>query len=490
MKKFLILSVDMVLIISAIFFLPTSIETKAKNISALSDTNSRVIHIDGADYGNNFTPNGTASINENLGTLTEKGDTHSSGNTLLNTKIDMSQSFTLKGQVNLGDASQNNNNGGGSDGISFVFQPGDTNTVGGAYGIGGLKESFGFRLDTWFTATTSVDYDPDPIEFASDKNNPKNGVGYSFGAFMDGRTGIVQTISNGSLQISEPSSNQFKDVEVDYDGSTKILTVIYEGKAFSQNITSLLGDHKAMSFGISASAGYLTNLQQFKLSSFDYTVAQGTVVTHYVDDTGMPIADDDIQQGDQGSPWATQQKDIPGYSFKEIQGNPTGNYTANDQEVTYVYTRSPVAGGDVTAKYVDTDGQTISENVVKSGNVGENYTTEQKEIDGYTFKEVQGNPSGQFTDQPQTVIYVYDKVEESQPVTPEKQDPPQPESPQHGDSIQVQSQIEKTTTEVAPLPKTGDQTAETSLLMGLGTILFLLSGYVLRRTKNEKKNES
>ncbi|WP_285132019.1 MucBP domain-containing protein, partial [Lactococcus petauri] len=59
----------------------------------------------------------------------------------------------------------------------------------------------------------------------------------------------------------------------------------------------------------------------------------------------------------------------------------------------------PVKGGDVTAKYIDTDGNKISDDIVKTGSVGETYKTEQKEIDGYTFKEVQGNMSGQFTDQ-------------------------------------------------------------------------------------------
>ncbi|MDG4977660.1 MucBP domain-containing protein, partial [Lactococcus lactis] len=43
---------------------------------------------------------------------------------------------------------------------------------------------------------------------------------------------------------------------------------------------------------------------------------------------------------------------------------------------------NPTVGGDVTAKYVDTDGNKISDDVVKSGNVGDAYTTEQKTIAG------------------------------------------------------------------------------------------------------------
>ncbi|MCT3091813.1 LPXTG cell wall anchor domain-containing protein [Lactococcus lactis] len=54
-------------------------------------------------------------------------------------------------------------------------------------------------------------------------------------------------------------------------------------------------------------------------------------------------------------------------------------------------------------------GKNISEDVVITGNIGEKYTTEQKVIEGYVFKEVQGTPSGQFTDRDQTVTYIYTK---------------------------------------------------------------------------------
>ncbi|WP_282799477.1 MucBP domain-containing protein, partial [Lactococcus lactis] len=45
-----------------------------------------------------------------------------------------------------------------------------------------------------------------------------------------------------------------------------------------------------------------------------------------------------------------------------------------------------------------------------SGNIGDNYTTDQKAIDGYTFKEVQGKTTGVFTNQAQNITYVYTKA--------------------------------------------------------------------------------
>ncbi|PFT72935.1 hypothetical protein COK70_31700, partial [Bacillus thuringiensis] len=69
----------------------------------------------------------------------------------------------------------------------------------------------------------------------------------------------------------------------------------------------------------------------------------------------------------------TLQNKNDGYTFKEVKGNPTGAFTDKEQTVTYVYTKNPVAGGSVTARYVDDKGNTISDNVVKTGNIGESY---------------------------------------------------------------------------------------------------------------------
>ncbi|EIQ7097483.1 BspA family leucine-rich repeat surface protein, partial [Enterococcus faecalis] len=74
------------------------------------------------------------------------------------------------------------------------------------------------------------------------------------------------------------------------------------------------------------------------------------------------------------------------------------SYNGNTMADTYVWQPKSSEAAPVTVKYVDEQGNSISDNVVLTGNVGDNYTTEQKEITGYTFKEVQGNPTGTFTD--------------------------------------------------------------------------------------------
>lgn len=77
----------------------------------------------------------------------------------------------------------------------------------------------------------------------------------------------------------------------------------------------------------------------------------------------------------------------------------------------YVKTTEMVAG-DVTAKYVDEDGNEIADQEVFSGNIGDSYTTEQKDVTGYEFKEMHddsADATGTFKREPQEVIYVYTK---------------------------------------------------------------------------------
>ncbi|WP_436696694.1 MucBP domain-containing protein, partial [Lactiplantibacillus plantarum] len=68
------------------------------------------------------------------------------------------------------------------------------------------------------------------------------------------------------------------------------------------------------------------------------------------------------------------------------------------------------AGQPVTAKYQDQDGKSIHPDVVHSGYLGDNYSTEQLVIDGYTFKAVQGDVSGTFGTSAKTVTYVYERT--------------------------------------------------------------------------------
>ena len=140
-------------------------------------------------------------------------------------------------------------------------------------------------------------------------------------------------------------------------------------------------------------------------------VAGKDVTVKYEDESGKSIADEETLQGKVGEDYNSVQKDIEGYTFKEVKDdNASGKFTDQAQTVIYIYTKNPVAGKDVTVKYEDESGKSIADEETLQGNIGEEYNSIQKDIDGYTFKEVKDdNASGKFTDQAQTVIYIYTK---------------------------------------------------------------------------------
>ena len=109
--------------------------------------------------------------------------------------------------------------------------------------------------------------------------------------------------------------------------------------------------------------------------------------------------------GYEGDAYTTEQLAIDGYTFKTVQGNATGTFTDATQTVTYIYTRN--TGKAVTVQYQDENGKTIHPDATLNGFLGDTYTTEQLAIDGYTFKAVQGNTTGTFTDTPQIITYIY-----------------------------------------------------------------------------------
>ncbi|EKA2552550.1 MucBP domain-containing protein [Listeria monocytogenes] len=73
-------------------------------------------------------------------------------------------------------------------------------------------------------------------------------------------------------------------------------------------------------------------------------------------------------------------------------------------------TPTPVEKGTVTVNYQDELGNALAPKETLEGDVGKAYTTEEKQINGYDFKEVIGNASGKFTKTAQTVTYKYTKT--------------------------------------------------------------------------------
>ncbi|HEY0222641.1 MAG TPA: MucBP domain-containing protein [Lactovum miscens] len=369
---------------------------------------NRTVTVYPIDFLNYFQENGSAAnYPYDTGTYTQTLTPNTGnqvGNVTLKNKIDMSQDFSFTGQVNLGDK---NSAQGGADGIGFLFQPGDVNVVGapgGALGIGGVQGAFGFKLDTFYNPDVgNPDFSTDPAQFG-----PTRG-GNAFGTFVDGLNGQAKTIDSSAQDIPAPSNNDFVDFTVQYNGTSKIMTVNYGTQIWEQDVSALIGTNKAMSFSISASTGGQMNLQQLRNIVFTYTIAQGTVISNYVDDQGNIISNPISTSGDINTDYTTNQLTIPGYTFKEVNGDPVdGQYTANDQIVNYIYTRNQ---GTIDVTYIDdVTGQTLKTDSL-AGGTGDasNYTTSDAissyETQGYDLvSDNYPTEETSFTDTPQHYV--------------------------------------------------------------------------------------
>lgn len=103
----------------------------------------------------------------------------------------MNTSFTLTGQINLGNRTSSQ---GGADGIGLAFHTGNITDIGksGAnLGIGGLQNVIGFKLDTYHNGYRTPQANEDGAKVASTEPNgygwdtdPDGTLFPQFGAFV------------------------------------------------------------------------------------------------------------------------------------------------------------------------------------------------------------------------------------------------------------------------------------------------------------------
>ena len=138
-----------------------------------------------------------------------------------------------------------------------------------------------------------------------------------------------------------------------------------------------------------------------------YYIRQANVITKYIDEvTGNEISTQNFDTYDQNSEYGTVKKDIPEYTYTTDTGNTTGTIGIDDVFVTYYYKKNT----SLLVRYIDyyTE-EEISPSITMNGIEGQDYETEQKEIDNYVYVDVIGTPEGQMAREPQEIIYRYKK---------------------------------------------------------------------------------
>ncbi|PLS35083.1 hypothetical protein CYV26_06685 [Carnobacterium maltaromaticum] len=151
-----------------------------------------------------------------------------------------------------------------------------------------------------------------------------------------------------------------------------------------------------------------------------YEKVEGAPVTvNYQDEEGNELAPAEILTGKLGATYSTKEKSIKDWVLKTEPENAKGIFTDQLQTVTYVYEK--VEGAPVRVNYQDEEGNELAPTEILIGKIGTPYSVKEKSIKDWTLKIEPENAKGIFTDQPQTVTYIYEKVEGA-PITVNYQD--------------------------------------------------------------------
>ncbi|MCT0015510.1 internalin [Lactococcus lactis subsp. lactis] len=269
--------------------------------------------------------------------------------------------------------------------VSFQLSP-DTDYILSNFNLN--KQFIPFSGESWLQ-----NYSPDP--FFTDRNQ----LQFIYPNYSKGVTVEYVDEKGNKIHNSQTISGSKGDV---YDASTEQYKLILDG--YTLDTTKLPQN---------STGNFEEELQTVTYVYSKNPVVAADVTVRYVDIENNPISEDIILQGNIGESYYTDKKDIKDYTLKEVQGNSSGQFSEKAQTVTYVYTKNelPIATGKIIVKYIDTDGKSISKDVVRTGTVGEDYITEEKKISGYTLQEIKGNSKGKYIAKVQTVTYVYAKNE-------------------------------------------------------------------------------
>ncbi|MBW8037290.1 LPXTG cell wall anchor domain-containing protein [Lactobacillus helveticus] len=242
------------------------------------------------------------------------------------------------------------------------------------------------------------DYQATPLNFTRTVTTDKVTGDKSYGDWVAANGTSFAAVTSPAIKGYAPDQAEIGSQTVSGDSSDLDFTVVY-----AKNAPIITTESKT----INETIHYVYK---------DGTTAHDDYVAKPVEFT-REVSTDAVTGEKTYGPWSAPQSfdavtspELKGYTADKAQiDKQTVNGDSKDLEFTVTYTKTPVAGGNVTAKYVDENGNPIADDVIASGNVGDPYSTTQKDVPGYTFKEVQGNPTGSFTDQDQTVTYVYTK---------------------------------------------------------------------------------
>lgn len=139
--------------------------------------------------------------------------------------------------------------------------------------------------------------------------------------------------------------------------------------------------------------------------------ATGAVNVQFVDEAGESIQNATTITGSVGSNYSVDPHNyaVNNYEYVKSDGNLTGQFTNSPQTVTLVY-KGKITTGKLTVRYlIENSTMSVASDLVMAGQIGDAYNVSKKDIPGYIYDHVEGQTSGAYTKEPQTITFIYKK---------------------------------------------------------------------------------
>ena len=156
--------------------------------------------------------------------------------------------------------------------------------------------------------------------------------------------------------------------------------------------------------------------------TYYYKLKTGTVTVHHItDDKNTKICPDETINGNYKDKYnfdsCTTLSDI-NYTFDKIVTNASNTFVTGDKisgrinqdniEITYYYTYKP--GQIVTHYFLSDTRERVADDVIASGKLNEEYTSEEKLFEGYKLVKEPDNKTLTFKENTQEIVYEYERI--------------------------------------------------------------------------------
>ena len=268
-----------------------------------------------------------------------------------------------------------------------------------------------------FTNLAKYDENGDEIAYTADEQEVSSGDLFNYGKEVSPITNIEGETDKKEITITNtiekiPAEVIVRYVDINDPEETEIATpvvkegIVGEGYDVSEDKKEIPGYTLVQE--PEEKTGTYTEEEQEKI----YYYAKNTrVITKYLEqgtDIVLSEQPEYVQEGYVGKFYMTAPQDIEGYTYVADTNNLSGSMTEETITVIYYYAKNT----KITVKYLEQGTNKVlteQPEYVQEGYVGKEYSTEQKEIEGYTFVTVEGEVTGSMTEEAKTITYYYAK---------------------------------------------------------------------------------